>query len=338
MFGELVVAYLFLAGTGAGGTAVAALADLVFVREPFGLHAARAFDEKRPAERLVALVFAASALALALGAACLALDLGRLDRVLALFASPAPTLMTIGAWSLALLAGATAALTLVRFLYLPAWRRLWVAALEVVAVVLAAVVAGYAGLLLQTLVGVRLWTLPWVPVLFVLSAASCGCALPLAAMLFVEDDGALALLARALVRIDAGIIVAEAVAAALFLTAVLGSEHPGMQQSALSLLEGSAALPWWVGFVLCGVLLPLAAEVAWVWRQRASATSWQLPVAVTTFALTGALVLAGGIGLRAAVVEAGAQRPLALQDSGEAVSLSQEGPSDEREDISSWLS
>ena len=39
------------------------------------------------------------------------------------------------------------------------------------------VVLGLAtGLLLQTLSGVRLWSSPWVPALFALSAASCGCA------------------------------------------------------------------------------------------------------------------------------------------------------------------
>ena len=36
MFGELVADYLFLAGVGAGGIAAASLADLLFVRAPFG--------------------------------------------------------------------------------------------------------------------------------------------------------------------------------------------------------------------------------------------------------------------------------------------------------------
>ena len=54
MFGELVTAYLFLAGVGAGGVAAASLADLLLVREPFGTDVVPDFAEKRPAERLVA--------------------------------------------------------------------------------------------------------------------------------------------------------------------------------------------------------------------------------------------------------------------------------------------
>ena len=75
MFGELVTAYLFLAGVGAGGVAAASVADLLFVREPFGADVVPDFAEKRPAERLVAGVLALSCGALALGAGCLLVSL-----------------------------------------------------------------------------------------------------------------------------------------------------------------------------------------------------------------------------------------------------------------------
>ena len=88
MFGELVTAYLFLAGVGAGGVAAASVADLLFVREPFGADVVPDFAEKRPAERLVAGVLALSCGALALGAGCLAADLERIDSVLSLFTAP----------------------------------------------------------------------------------------------------------------------------------------------------------------------------------------------------------------------------------------------------------
>ena len=119
MFGELIVAYLFLAGMGAGGVAAASLADLLLVREPFGASAPPDFAEKRPAERLVAGVLALSCGALALGAGCLAADLGRIDRVPSLFTAPPVTLMNLGAWAVALLTALAAALALARFLYLP---------------------------------------------------------------------------------------------------------------------------------------------------------------------------------------------------------------------------
>lgn len=328
MFGELVTAYLFLAGVGAGGVAAASVADLLLVREPFGADVVPDFAEKRPAERLVTGVLALSCGALALGAGCLAADLGRIDRVLSLFLAPPATLMNLGAWAVALLTALAAALALARFLYLPWVDRRAVVTVEVVACGLAAVVAVYAGLLLQTLSGVRLWSSPWVPVLFVLSAASCGCALLMAGSLFAEGDEGVRKVARAGARADAVVIVAEVAAAAGFLAFVAGSDHAGVEASAASLLHGPAALPWWVGFVACGLAAPLAVEVGCLVRERrrpgANGGRAAYPLGVpasepraypaAALALAAALVLVGAVGLRAAVVEAGTQRPLELQE------------------------
>lgn len=361
MFGELVIAYLFLAGLGAGGAAAASLADLLLVRESFGA-AAEPYEGKTPAQRMIALVFAASLGALGLGAACLLLDVGRIDRVLALFLTPQPTVMAVGAWALTLLGAVLAVLTLARFLYLPWLRRSLVAVLEMAACVLAAVVAVYAGLLLQANAGVRLWTTPWLPVLFALSAASCGCALVLAAALFASEDGQTARLMTLAARADAVIIGGEVLVAALFLARAATSAHPGLRASAALLLEGDAALAWWAGFVLCGLVLPLGIEAAWMVRQRRSRHAvaeashpWGLPAvppaphsgraAVWPMALAAALVLVGAAGMRTAVVEAGQQRPLELQaveaptpitheDGGPQAAATQE----EREDASTWSS
>lgn len=325
MFGELVIAYLFLAGVGAGGAVAASLADLFVVREPFGAGAEPDVAQKAPAERLIALVFVVSCGAMVLGAVCLALDLGRVDRLLALFLSPPMTLMNLGAWAVTLLTVATAALALVRVLYLPGVRRGAVVALEVAAIALAIVVAVYAGLLLRTLTGVQLWSSVWVPVLFVLSAASCGCALVLAAALFFRGDRTVALLTSRAARVDAAIIALEAVAGTLFLAFVLGSEHPGVQVSGASLMEGNAALPWWVGFVACGIVVPLVVEAVCLVRDRWQTGTWSFPA--VALALSGVLVLVGALGLRAAVVDAGAQRDLELQEPRVAL---------EREDVTAW--
>lgn len=322
MFGELVAAYLFLAGTGAGGIAAACLADLLAVRTPFGAMAAGSVAEARPADRLVAFALAASVAALALGCACLTADLGRLDRVLALFLTPSLTLMNLGAWALAALLAVGALLALARFAYLPWLGRSAAGALEVAAVALAAVVAVYAGLLLQMLPGVRLWSSPWVPALFVLSAASCGCALLAGTALFVEDDGEVRRVVRVALAADAALVIGELVAAAAFLAGALGSGHPGVATSAESLLHGSAALPWWCGFALCGVAAPLLAEGALWWRARSnrgeargpSGSAPALAPAPAVLAALAALVLVGGAGLRWAIVDAGAHRPLELQD------------------------
>ncbi len=365
MFGELIAAYLFLAGTGAGGIAAASLADLIVVRAPFGPGASPSVAEASPAERLAAFTLAASWGALALGTGCLMADLGRIDRVLALFLAPAPTLMNLGAWALAALLVVGAAVALARFLYLPWLVRRTMTALEAVAVALAAVVAVYAGLLLQMLPGVRLWASPAVPVLFVLSAASCGCAVVVDAALFVEHDGEGGRLVRRVLAVDIVVVVAEMAAAAWFLGAALASDHPGVAVSAESLLHGSAALSWWVGFGLCGLLVPLVAEMVLGLRGRSrhgiggldgrplaasrsgapvpDTPSATAPVAPVTLAVLAACVLVGGIGLRGAVVDAGAHRPLELQDPasvsiGANPSFAVDAPHPEREEPVLWLS
>lgn len=331
MFGELVAAYLFLAGVGAGGIAAASLVDLLFVKAPFGAAAAGSVAEAPAAERLVALVLAAALGALAMGVGCLAADLGRIDRVLALFLALAFTLMNVGAWALAGLLAVGAVLALGRFAYLPWLGRRAVVALEVAAVALACVVAVYAGLLLQGVAGVRLWASPWVPVLFVLSAASCGCVLFAGCSLFVEADERTVTLGHAILRVDAAVVAAEAAAAALFFGEAAASGHPGVAASVASLSHGATALPWWGGFALCGLAAPLAIEGAlWVRERRGAGTravasagarvygpaaapapAFDAPPAV--LAALALAVLVGGAGLRWAVVEGGAQRPLELQ-------------------------
>ena len=344
MFGELVAAYLFLAGVGAGGIAAASLADLLFVKAAFGAAVASSVAEAPAAERLVSLVLSAALGALAMGIGCLAADLGRIDRVLALFFTPAFTLMNVGAWALIALLAVGAVLALGRFAYLPWLGRRAMMALEVAAVVLACAVAVYAGLLLQGLAGVRLWASPWVPVLFVLSAASCGCVLFAGCSLFVEADERTVALGHAILRVDAAVVVAEAVAAALFFGEAAASGHPGVIASVASLSRGAAALPWWGGFALCGLAAPLAIEGAlWVRERRSAGTraiasvgarargsiaapapAFDAPPAVLV-ALALA-VLVGGAGLRWAVVEAGTQRPLELQSVGDAAEVEPIGP------------
>lgn len=162
---------------------------------------------------------------------------------------------------MALLTALAAALALARFLYVPWLRRCAMVVAEIVACGLAVVVAVYAGLLLQTLSGVRLWSSPWVPALFALSAASCGCALLMAGALFVEGDGSVRKAVRSAARVDVVVIVAEAVAAAGLLAFALGSDHAGVRASATSLMHGPAALPWWAAFVACGLAAALAVEV-----------------------------------------------------------------------------
>ena len=254
---------------------------------------------------------------LALGVLCLLFDLGRIDRVLDLFLRPSPTYLTVGSFALAVLAACGAFLTLVRLAYLPSVPRAAAVAVEAVAVAVGLVVMVYTGLLLQNTGAVALWSSPLVPVLFLLSSLSCGIATLLLAAYFAPADAATAWLFRMLARVDALIVVLEAAAAALFVAFALADDHPGAVASAQRLAEGDLALWWWVGFALCGLVVPLAVEG--VLSARGSFSE----ACRTGLAVAAVLVLVGGFSMRTALAEAGSHRELALE--GAAAEQTSEG-------------
>lgn len=307
MFSVLAVGYLFLGGAGAGAIAVASVLDLAWVKAPFGAASRISIGEATPLERVAAFGMLAGFAALALGVLCLLLDLGRVDRVVALLLRPSPTFLTVGTYALAALAACAAFLAAVRFAYLPDVPRGAVRAVEAIAAVVGVVVMLYTGLLLQSMGAVALWASPLVPVLFALSSLSCGIAVLLIAAFFVAADAAVMRLVRALARVDAAVIVLEAAAAALLVAVALGGDHPAAAASAERLASGDLAPWWWAGFALCGLVVPLVAEVACVAR-RGFGHALHAALAVAA-----ALVLVGGFSMRTALADAGAHRDLALE-------------------------
>ena len=305
MFSVLAVGYLFLGGAGAGAIAVASILDLAWVKAPFG-HASRiGIGEATPLERTVAVGMLAGFGALALGMLFLLFDLGRIDRVTSLLLRPSLSFLTVGTYTLAGLAACAALLVAVRFAYLPSVPRGAVRAVEAAAAVVAVVVMLYTGLLLQNTGAVALWSSPLVPVLFLLAAY------------FAPADAGIAWLFRTLARADAVIVVLEAVAAALFVAFALADDHPGAAASAQRLAEGDLALWWWVGFALCGLVVPLAVEG--VLSARGSFSE----ACRTGLAVAAVLVLVGGFSMRTALAEAGSHRELALE--GAAAEQTSEG-------------
>lgn len=304
MFGILAVAYLFFGGAGAGAIVIASLADLLWVRQPFGSSSHVSLDEAAPRERILALSLLAGFAALVLGTLCLMFDLGRIDRVIALFVNPSFSLLTVGSFALAALIACAALLVVVRFAYIPALKRRVVTVAEVVAIVIGVIVMVYTGLLLQTLGGVAFWRSPLVPVLFVLSSLSCGIAVVLIASLFAEEDASGTQMVRRLVRVDAVLIALEALTAAVFVGLALGSSHPAVVASVQQLLAGDVAVLWWGGFVACGLVVPLVMETI-AGRGFASTR--------TVLALAAILILVGGLSMRASIVDVGEHRALELE-------------------------
>lgn len=230
--------------------------------------------------------------------------------------------MTVGAYSIALLLACAIFLSLVRFLYLPQVPRTAVVTVEAIACILGLVVMVYTGFLLKTLAGVALWRSIWLPVLFLFSSLSGGTAVVILAGAFVVVDAQTRLLAKRLAAVDAAFIALEVLSAIAFVLFACLGENPGAQQGAFELIAGQQALLWWIGFIGCGVAVPLVAETVFLlrWRHAASRGGGLL--------VSGAIcVLLGALALRVGIVQAGELRPLSLQRPPEA-SAFEEAPQD----------
>lgn len=305
MFGELVVVYLFLGGAGAGAVAVACLADLARVREPFGTSAYAQGPAVEPCARLVDYGFAMGFTALFAATVCLVFDLGRADRVLSLFLNPYPTVMTVGSYALAALLAVSAALALVRLMYVPEVRRWMVVAAEWFALAAAVVVMVYTGVLLATMGGVPFWESWVLPPLFAASSAACGLAIFILPSAVMDRDIRLGRFVKRLIWADIAIIAVEAAFTAAFLFQTSNDPNPGAAAGYFELMGGRQAALWWFGFVVCGMALPLSADIATV-AMRSHSRKVVLAAAV--------LVLAGGLCMRSALVDAGDHRAMTLGD------------------------
>lgn len=310
MFGDLVIAYLFLGGAGAGACFVLALLSL---RTPsFALSDAGGGKPSweaaslRPLSSYARLFGRAQAVSLAfllLGTCCLAADLGRFDRAALLFLQPAPTVLSFGAWSLV-------ACIAVAFVVLLAWhsafRRLGVRGLRVLFLsqaLFALFAMVYTGLLLGSLSAVPLWHGAWLPALFVVSSFSCGLALVCASALLGGSGDEFSLLVHGLMTADAAVIIVEfAVLAGLFACASTAGIPEGsgteaaIAQSMALLTEGDPSRVFWGVFIGVGMVLPLLLEVGMaIFRAKAPL------VAIAACAC----VLVGGFAMRYCFVVAG---------------------------------
>ena len=148
-----------------------------------------------------------------------------------------------------------------------------------------------------------LWRTSLVPVLFVLSSASCGIATAFLAASFVETRhpyrGPLVWLAR----IDGGIVVVEAGCLSAFVLLAFAGEETAAAARALAF--GELAPVFWGVLAVCGLAVPLVLERFLTHGNSRTQLLW-----------IAALLLVGGFALRWCIVGAGAydvtQMPEAL--------------------------
>ncbi len=313
MLNELTIAYLFLGGIGAGCIGVCSLLDLVILREPFGCEDYAQGPSVRYDRRIVDYSFALGFVVLATGVLCLVFDLGRVDRIVNLFIYPTLTWMSFGAYTLLGLCIFSAFLAIVRFMYLPQFKRMAIIAAEVTACVLSAATMVYTGFLLETLRSSALWMSVWLPLLFAASSISGGIALVVLSSTFVTKDHAAEVLLKKLMIADLIAIVAEILFAFFFILSSGMSSNPGTALGLANLLSGKQAILWWYGFILCGLVLPLVAETLslFVGHMGKGSDSKFLN---TVFCICAVSVIIGAACMRTGMIEAGESRTLELQD------------------------
>lgn len=264
MLSTLAVGYLFLGGAGAGACVVASILALLVPREELhfceasqlNLSFSKCAQIPQMYRRFFAPVYAVAACVLALGSFMLLIDLGNIDSVFMLFLFPSTTWLSIGAFALVVVlvlsfflaaywAGycAFASLQLLRFL-------------ECATIVFALLVALYTGLLLSTIGTVPLWNNLAIPVLFVLSSLSCGCAVMAASAVFSSVSDAFSRVLSRVLRFDLLFLLLELVAAVAFIALCLAQPYAVAVDGVHNLLFGEFALPFVVGFLVCGIVLP----------------------------------------------------------------------------------
>lgn len=294
MFNMLTTCYLFLGGTGAGALAVLS-----------GLECARALRWRALVlpEEFFTRSWPVCTVVLAVGILCLLADLGRPDRLLHLFASPAPSALVAGSFALvAALACAAAFSVLALFDNMRPTSGV-VVGLAIAGAGAAAVTAAYAGVLLQGLASVLFWQTSLLPAVFVLSSASCGIAVVFMVATFVETRHPHMRLLVWLARVDGVIVIVEAGCLAFYLLLALADD--GAAPAARALVLGEMAPVFWGVLAVCGLAVPLVLERFLTHGNSRTQLLW-----------IAALLLAGGFALRFCIVGAGAydvtQMPEAL--------------------------
>lgn len=296
MFGELVVCYLFLGGAGAGACLVLSIMGVLVPRDRFSKGPVRSIFVSWEYRKLFGFGFSFALVALVAGVLFLFVDLGRADRVLLLFTSPKVVHITIGAYALIFsILGAT--------LQALIWTRMmqgvsvfFLRLLCVLTAVLSLIVMAYTGLLLQSLRSVPLWHNIWLPMLFILSSLSCGMGLVMGASLLAGLGSVFGSVLRRVAFFDGLVIVLEVLSTVAFLLTTFSSASETAFLSGKELALGSNVGLFWVGFVLLGLVVPLALDYQLCSRQ---------PIRPSSGLASVACVLTGGFVMRYCLVQAG---------------------------------
>lgn len=272
MFSLLIVAYLFLAGSGCG--AFLSVAVLSY-RARFSASLAR------PLSEIVLPALVVSCVMIAIGLVCLVFDLGRPLLALSVLLYPFSSILSLGAWAL-LFCMLIFIVLIADNMGVVSLSAKAAAVVEAAGCVVSVVVMVYSGLFLSTIWTIPFLASPFVVILFVLSSLSCGGGVIL--LLPLMCDVPVQPIFDGIVSFDRVILVLEVIALGVYIA--LSLNNPRCVFAAKRLVSGDLSALFWVVLVGCGLVVPGALEIC------ASHVDEKLS------AVTGIALLVGGAALR----------------------------------------
>jgi polysulfide reductase chain C len=290
-WGWYIAWYLFLAGVGAGAYLTGTIADYL--------------DEKYRLASKIAVALGAPLVAI--GTIFLVLDLGHPERFMLVFGSPT-SMITIGSTIISVF-------MILGLVHLGFW--IWPfktleknnaarRALGLLGAIFAVGTAVYTGILLGVVNAIPFWNNSILPMLFLVSATSTGIGAVVAGLAIYharrtgEERKNILDSIKMLGKCDVGLIVLELIVLFFYL-AVSSTISPTASEAVQLLAYGSLAPLFWGGLVVAGLLLPLAIEASGMIREKTLAAA----TLVMSAAISGILVLLGGLVLRYSVLLAG---------------------------------
>jgi formate-dependent nitrite reductase membrane component NrfD len=285
LFSSYIAWYLFLGGAGSGAYIVAS----------FFNYAGRYSEKKQVREyrEITRGGFYLGPILVALGTIFLIFDLGIPERAYRLFLTTKFTLLTFGSWSILLFFVFALLYILVKShndIFIPLFA---LRILEILAVVAAFCVMTYTGLFISSMPAVPFLNTPIVVILFIVSSLSCGSALITLYGFLNQQKKAMYFGLKIIPRIDTVLIVVEMI---VFIVLILQgiSVNEVTRKSVDILILGNARILFWVGFVLIGIVVPLA--LSFLNRRDAQ---------VNLLAISSLAILVGGIALRFCILSSG---------------------------------
>lgn len=293
MFNMYIVWYLFLAGTGSGAYALAALFS--FIGRRFNR------DDLREYRIISGGGFWLGPLLVAFSAVFLIFDLGSPEKAISIFLTPKLSILNVGSWALLLFC-----LLACFSLFLHTSERVEVArsvlsVVEVLTLLAALAVMTYTGVLVSSFKAVPFLYSPLVIILFIISSFSAGAAIITLYGFFNQHRKAMRYGLPVISRIDVACIAFEVIVlTGLFIQKTIESEIA--QSSVQNILFGEGFLVFWVCLVGLGIALPVI--LTFISRKTPQ------PISAVTWAISAMAILVGSFALRYCLLIGGLRLPV----------------------------